>query len=458
MIFDLNFAREILQLPPGENRPLAGVSIDSRSLQVGELFAAIRGPRFDGHDYVERAVGAGCGAVLVERVPEDGVECPVLVVDDVLVAMERLATAWRLRVNPQVIGVTGSSGKTTVKELVGLCCQEHFKSVHTTRGNLNNHYGVPLTLLAMPAECELLVVEMGMSGLGEIASLTKIARPDVGIVTNVLAAHLAAFSGVEQIAQAKGELFVGLAAHGVAVMPNGGWVGEALQKYAGHCQKITFGQGVGGGDVWADGVARDSDGVEFVLHWPDRQQAMVKMACHGGYMVDNALAAAAACRQVGVAVAEIVNGLAKYSLGPGRGAAQTAKGGWVVVDDSYNANPGSVKAAIAALAAVEQEGRRVLILGDMLELGKQAESLHKELAEEITKARITLLFTAGPLMKHLFTACKNDSAISAHHQDDPSDWLGKIAPQLRPGDRVLVKGSRGMRMERIVKDLSSYAL
>jgi UDP-N-acetylmuramoyl-tripeptide--D-alanyl-D-alanine ligase len=461
MIFDLDFARQILKLSPGENRPLTGVSIDTRTIKPGEIFAAIRGPRFDGHDYIAKALQAECGAILVEVAPEPTPDCPVLLVPDVLTAMEQLATAWRNKVNPTVIAVTGSSGKTTVKEMLSLCLQQHFTGVHATRGNLNNHYGVPLTILTMPEDCQALVVEMGMSAPGEIANLTRIAIPDVGIVTNVLAAHLAAFSSIEEIAQAKGELFNRLPANGVAILNNSGWAKTPLLDCAGTRKTVTFAQESdknSAPDLYANPIKLSVDGVEATLHWPDHSSITIKLACQGSYMIDNALAAAAACRQAGVTPEEIGHGLQQFVPSPGRGAIQMTKGGWSVIDDSYNANPGSVKAAIATLSTTPKAARRIVILGDMLELGKQAASLHKELLEEITKAGVTHLFTAGPLMKHLFEGCKNSSTITAQHRDDPVDWLGVIPPLLQPGDRVLVKGSRGMKMERIVKDLISYAL
>ncbi|MBF0454051.1 MAG: UDP-N-acetylmuramoyl-tripeptide--D-alanyl-D-alanine ligase [Magnetococcales bacterium] len=461
MAFDLDFVCQTLHLTPQSNRPLRGLSIDTRTLQPEQIFAAIRGPRFDGHDYIPQAIQGGCGALLVETPPKSPPPCPVLVVADILKAMEQLATAWRNQVDPIVIAITGSSGKTTVKEMTNLCLQQHFKGVHATKGNLNNHYGVPLTLLAMPETCQALVVEMGMSAAGEIAQLTRMAQPDVGVVTNVLAAHLAAFTSIEEIAQAKGELFAEMPPQGVAIFNGTQWARALLQSLAGDRKQITFGPWDNRSvslDLSARSIRQSAEGLAFHIHWPDHSSTPVHLPCQGRHMVDNALAAAAACRQVGVTTEAIVRGLKLFSPPAGRGAIQRAAGGWMVIDDSYNANPGSVKAAIQALAASPEGARRVVILGDMLELGKQAESLHRELAEEITKARVSHLFTAGPLMKHLHEACQNVSTLTAQHRDDPGDWLGTIPRQLQPGDRVLVKGSRGMKMERIVSDLISYAL
>ncbi|MBF0194037.1 MAG: UDP-N-acetylmuramoyl-tripeptide--D-alanyl-D-alanine ligase [Magnetococcales bacterium] len=461
MIFDIDFATTTLNLPKTNNQNLSGVSIDTRTINKGAMFAAIRGPRFDGHDYIKNAVEAGCGALLLEVTPDPLPDCPVLLVPNVLNAMEQLATAWRYKVNPVVIAVTGSSGKTTVKELLSLCLQQHFSVVHATHGNLNNHFGVPLTLLNMPYNSKALVVEMGMSALGEIAHLANIAKPDLGIVTNVLAAHLAAFNNIEEIAQAKGELFAELPPGAVAVLNNRGWAKEHLLNAAKHCNTKTFSQlddEPKKADLIATNIKLEDGILEATLSWSDRQFVDIKLAGQGRYMIDNAMAAATALRQVGVTPQHIVQGLKNFSPPQGRGNRKTAKGGWQVIDDSYNANPGSVKAAIAALSTTPKEARRIVILGDMLELGKQAASLHKELFNEIIKAGVSEVYTAGPLMKHLHERCNNEPTLSAQHRDDPADWLGVIPLQLQAGDRVLVKGSRGMKMERIVKDLISYAL
>jgi UDP-N-acetylmuramoyl-tripeptide--D-alanyl-D-alanine ligase len=461
MIFDIDFATTTLNLHPAQNQTLTGVSIDTRTIKKGAMFAAIRGPRFDGHDYINKAVKAGCGAILVEVAPDPLPNCPVLVVPNVLTAMEQLATAWRYKVNPVVIAVTGSSGKTTVKELLNLCLKQHFSVVHATHGNLNNHFGVPLTLLSMPHNCKALVVEMGMSALGEIAHLTNIAKPDVGIVTNVLAAHLAAFNNIEEIAQAKGELFAGLPSGATAILNSSGWAKEPLKNAAKQCKTLTFCQqddGQKNADLTATDVKLSDGTLEATFSWKDKVCIDIHIAGQGRYMIDNALAAATALRQVGVNPGQIVQGFSEFIPPQGRGGRETALGGWEVIDDSYNANPGSVKAAIAALCTSPKEARRIVILGDMLELGKQAASLHKELLNEIIKAGVSHVYTAGPLMKHLHERCKNEPMVRAQHRDDPADWLGVIPTHLQAGDRVLVKGSRGMKMERIVKDLISYAL
>lgn len=448
--------------------PLRGVSIDSRTIQPGELFAAVRGDRFDGHDFIAKAVAAGCAAVLVERCPDPLPSVPVVQVDDVLAALGEAARTWRNRVNPLVLAVTGSCGKTTVKEMLTRCLQHRYPLVHATRGNLNNHIGLPLTLLSMPDHCQVLVVELGMSGAGEIAYLARLARPQIGIITNVMPAHLEAFDGVAAIADAKGELFEALPENGLAILPAGQPYTERLRQKTGTAKVLSFGA-EGAADIFSTAVTNDPNGEtianEFVIHWRAEQDHMhTRLAHHGEHLRMNALAVAAAARAAGVASDQIAKGLDLFAPPAGRGGVRLSPQGWQVVDDSYNANPGSVKAALYALPEPKPSGRRVAVLGDMLELGKESEQLHAELLQAVVECGVSLLFTAGPLMQALHQAAQEQTGpgtgppLQAWHHPDPAQWLGHIAPHLRPEDVVLVKGSRGMKMERIVEDLVSHAL
>ncbi|MEO5354578.1 MAG: UDP-N-acetylmuramoyl-tripeptide--D-alanyl-D-alanine ligase [Magnetococcus sp. XQGC-1] len=447
--------------------PLRGVSIDSRTIQPGELFAAIRGDRFDGHDFIAKAVATGCAAVLAERAPDPMPAVPVLLVDDVLAALSKGALTWRNRVNPRVLAVTGSCGKTTVKEMLTRCLQHHFSVVHATRGNLNNHIGLPLTLLSMPDNCQAVVVELGMSGAGEIAHLARLARPEIGIITNVLPAHLEAFANVEAIVEAKGELLEALPADGLAVIPADQSYTERLRQKAGAVRVLTFGQ-EGSADIFSTqqaGSADPSAQNSFTIHWQnERDGVKTRLAHQGEHLRRNALAVAAAARAAGVTPEEIARGLDLFAPPVGRGGIRQSTQGWRVVDDSYNANPGSVKAALRALPTPAERGRRVAVLGDMLELGNEAEWLHKELLHTLVESGVSLLFTAGPLMYALHQAVEERGGeatggnIQSWHRPDPAQWLGHITPHLRPEDVVLVKGSRGMKMERIVENLVTNAL
>ncbi|MEO5339627.1 MAG: UDP-N-acetylmuramoyl-tripeptide--D-alanyl-D-alanine ligase [Magnetococcus sp. MYC-9] len=457
--------------PTAVDIPLRGVSIDSRTLQAGELFVALRGERFDGHHYVDKAVAAGCAAVLVERCPDPLPPVPVLVVEDTLRALSDAARRWREQVNPLVLAVTGSCGKTTVKEMLGRCLQRHFAKVHATRGNLNNHIGLPLTLLAMPANCQALVVELGMSGAGEIAHLARLARPQIGIITNVLPAHLEAFADIDAIVEAKGELLEALPHDGLAVIPHGQPYTGRLRQKAGAVKVLTFGLGAAadvcggqGGEPVSDGEA-PSTVAGFMMCWQHEQDtATTRLAGAGEHLRWNALAVAAAARAAGVAPEQIAAGMERFAPPPGRGGVLQSLRGWRVVDDSYNANPGSVRAALLALPEPRPPGRKVAILGDMLELGKEAELLHRELSHALRESGVTLLFTAGPLMESLHQVMAEQAqpegrgGVKAWHRADPAHWLGEIASHLLPEDVVLIKGSRGMKMERIVDNLVTNAL
>lgn len=446
---------------------LRGLSIDSRTLQPGELFAAVRGERFDGHHFIEKAVAAGCAAVLAEQLPEQPIPVPVMIVDNVLQTLGETAKKWREQINPLVLAITGSCGKTTVKEMLTRCLKQKFNVVHATRGNLNNHIGLPLTLLAMPENCQVLVVELGMSGAGEIAYLARLAKPDIGIITNVMPAHLEAFESVEAIVEAKAELLEALPETGLAIFPFGQPYTTRLRQKAGHAKILTFGP-----DAPADLFAtKEADNTaegkvtEWTIHWQAQQdQVKTRLAHHGTHLRQNALAVAAAARVAGLSPDQIAAGLEGFAPPVGRGGLRSALRGWQIVDDTYNANPGSVKAALSALPKPKKPGRRVAILGDMLELGKEAALLHKGLLPALIDNQISLLFTAGPFMHALHQAVQahvwqsGEHPIEAWHRPDPAEWLGQIAPHLQPEDVILVKGSRGMKMERIVDNLVTHAL
>ncbi|MBF0369903.1 MAG: UDP-N-acetylmuramoyl-tripeptide--D-alanyl-D-alanine ligase [Magnetococcales bacterium] len=455
----LNFISSTLgaawQLPEGvdSQQTIAGVSIDSRTLEPGALFAAITGPRFDGHDYIDKALEKGCAALLVNREINPAPPVPVLSVPDTLTALTRLAAAWRKRVNPKVIAITGSSGKTTVKEMTTGCLKNQFR-VHATRGNFNNHIGLPLTILAMPEKCQVLVVEMGMSAGGEIAHLAAIAKPDIGVITNIQAAHLAQFNHLGEIAAAKGELMEALPPVGVGILPRDGLFTPLLRKLASPAEVITFGgsRAQGARDLEYGSFRYTPNGIHFRI--PDSgDERNVEIKHTGEHTALNALAALAAAREVGAEVGDIVAGLADFQPPAGRGNLQTTSQGVTLIDDTYNANPGSVAAALESLGKMDGAGRRVAILGDMLELGSEERALHAGLIEAVIGGRVDLLLSAGPLMKALHEAVAGEMRLESQHRDKAEGWLGEVAPLLKPGDVVLVKGSRGMAMERIVQDL-----
>ncbi|WP_193771009.1 UDP-N-acetylmuramoyl-tripeptide--D-alanyl-D-alanine ligase [Candidatus Magnetaquicoccus inordinatus] len=460
--------------------PLRGVSIDTRTIRAGELFAAVRGERFDGHDFMDKAIAAGCAAILAERPPAQKISVPLLLVDDVLHSLGAAAKRWRQQVNPLVLAVTGSCGKTTVKEMLTRVLQRHFAHVHCTRGNFNNHIGLPLTLLAMPENCQALILEMGMSAAGEITYLAQLAEPDIGIVTNVMPAHLESFHDLQGIVDAKGELLQALPANGLAIIPAGQSYSDRLRQKAAIVPTLTFGSD-NSADIYCTLLSSASNTAlsnsdttpqkannaaqSFIIHWQAEQDGVkTGLSSPGEHLRLNSLAVAAAARRAAVPLSEIALGLQEFNTTAGRGGVRTSPQGWLVIDDSYNANPGSVRAALRALPQPAAHGRRIAVLGDMLELGKEAELLHRELWQEILAAEIDLLFTAGPLMYELHQEIEKHAVnngtqrIYSQHRHDPAEWLNQITPLLQPDDVVLVKGSRGMKMERIVENLVTNAL
>lgn len=446
---------------------VTGISIDTRTLGQDELFVALKDQR-DGHEFVTSAFAKGAAAALVEegyqRKDGDGL---LIRVDEVLAALERIGAAGRARLgrDARVIAVTGSAGKTTTKEMLRLALGP-FGSCHASDKSFNNHWGVPLTLARMPAATRFGVFEIGMSHGGEITPLTKLVRPDVAIVTTVEAAHLAAFNSVEEIARAKAEIMEGLEPGGVAVLnrdnPHYGLLRAAAVARAG-VNVVSFGesavpQGDGSGslrlisaDVYGSGtqvIAKlghdDTDGSGDISF---------RIGATGRHMVLNALAALAACRAVGVDIVEAAERLHAFGPPSGRGSRQEVAvdgGAILLIDESYNANPASMEAALAAVAAVSRGSypRRVAVLGDMLELGDQSRALHEVIATTIAAAGIDLVFAAGPMMRHLY------DALPEHRR---GSWSEKSAgleaalkSRLAPGDVVMIKGSNGSRMAPLV--------
>ncbi|MBF0138266.1 MAG: UDP-N-acetylmuramoyl-tripeptide--D-alanyl-D-alanine ligase [Magnetococcus sp. DMHC-1] len=456
-MFDLEFAGQALGVVPffpghfSSGITLTSVTIDSRRVAPGALFVAILGPRFDGHDFVAEAVAKGCVAVVVSRPPVNPLSVPVFLVPDTQVALTRLAMAWRQRVNPLVVAVTGSSGKTTVKEMITACLVSG-GDVHATRGNLNNHLGLPLTLLAMPATCRVLVAEMGMSAAGEIRHLASVAPPQVAVVTSVTSAHLEHLGTLENIARAKAELLEALAPSGLGIIPGDNPFTELLRSL---CRGRVGTFGFAATDPFrATHLRFEGDGQRFRLHLdPEGVELDLTVRHPGRFMVANAVAAATAAHAAGADPATIATALAAFQPEAGRGGIRQSPHGWRVVDDTYNANPGSMAVALDSLAHLAPPGHRVAVLGDMLELGPTTASIHAGLAESVRQAAVDRLFTAGPCMAALHQAVKNDAGRDCQHRDDPAQWLGDIRSRLGTDDVVLVKGSRGMRMERIVQDL-----
>ncbi|KAF1056453.1 MAG: UDP-N-acetylmuramoyl-tripeptide--D-alanyl-D-alanine ligase [Pseudomonas delhiensis] len=418
------------------------VSTDSRAIVAGQLFVALSGPRFDGHDYLAEVAAKGAVAALVQREVE-GAPLPQLLVEDTRLALGRLGAFNRDAFTGPVAAVTGSSGKTTVKEMLASVLRTQ-GDVLATRGNLNNDLGAPLTLLQLAPEHRSAVIELGASRVGEIAYTVRLTRPHVAIITNAGTAHVGEFGGQDKIVLAKGEILEGLSETGVAVLNRDDrafdtWVARA----AGH-QVLSFGI-EHPADFHARDLARDARGcVSFTLVGL-AGEARVQLNLLGEHNVANALAAAAAAHALGVPLVGIVAGLQALQPVKGRAAAQLATNGMRVVDDSYNANPASICAAIDILAGFS--GRTVLVLGDMGELGAWAESSHREVGA-YAAGKVAALYAVGPLMRHAVQAF----GAKGRHFDDQASLIDALAAE-PSSTTILIKGSRSAAMDKVVAAL-----
>jgi UDP-N-acetylmuramoyl-tripeptide--D-alanyl-D-alanine ligase len=425
----------------GADNQFHGVSIDSRDLEAGNLFVALKGPTHDGHDHAAAALARGAAGLLVER-PLD-LPVPQIVVGSTLSALGRLAAAWRAELNLPLVAVTGSNGKTTVKEMIAAILSQ-VGPTWATRGNLNNHIGVPLTLLSLDAGYRFGVIEMGANHAGEIASSTGLTRPQVAMITNAGRAHLAGFGSLDGVAHAKGEIYGGLASGGKAIV-------NADDRYAAlwHALNetrsvLTF--GLGEADVSA-GFSIDRNGIRLTVRHPGGR-FKCRLRLLGEHNVRNALAATAAALALGVEPAAIAAGLETVRPVEGRLAPRHGRDGARIIDDSYNANPTSLAAAIAVLKVIS--GRRILVLGDMGELGDGAEAAHAEAGRQAKAAGIDALYSIGPLAR-----AASEAFARGHHFANPAALIAALRQALGPEVTVLVKGSRSSRMEQVVDALCS---
>jgi len=434
----------------GRDVEFTAVGTDSRALRRGELFVALRGERFDGHAFVAQAAAAGAVAALVERADE-AVALPQIVVADTTRALGRLGNFWRRRFKVPLVALTGSSGKTTVKEMLAaiLRAASGEDAVLATRGNLNNHIGVPLTLLELRREHRYAVVEMGMNHAGEISYLTRLAEPDVALITNAGTAHLEYLGSAEAIARAKGEIFEGLKSDGVAVFSAEDRFAPLWRALAGDKRRLEFGIETKTA-VTATCKIRQLDS-EIMLKTPLGEAAAV-VAVPGLHNVRNALAASAAASALAVPVATIATGLARFRGSKGRLQRKQSTSGAAIIDDTYNANPDSVRAAIDVLA--QQPGKKILVLGDMGELGSEAAALHAQAGDYARRAGIDRLFALGEMSGHAARAF----GAEARQFTQIADLIAAVTPLLAPDTTLLVKGSRFMRMERVVEAVSGEAM
>jgi len=426
----------------GSDTVFSRVVTDTRALQPGDLFVALAGERYDAHDFLAEAAAKGAVGALVSR----KVEAPIaqLQVPDTLAGLQRYAASWRRHFDGPVIGVTGSNGKTTTKQLLASVFAARGPVLYT-EGNLNNHIGVPLTLCRLRREHRTAVIEMGANHAGEIALLAKLVRPGAGIVTQAGDAHLEGFGSREGVAKAKGEMFAALNG-GVAIINADDAYAGLWVKLAGDNRIVSFGF-AGHADVRADSLVAGADGSRFTLITP-AGEAAVSLPLPGRHNVANALAAAATGFALGLEPAVIAAGLAKVEAPKGRVAVKTHASGARLIDDSYNANPTSLNAAMELLA--RESGRRLLVLGDMAELGPDAARLHAEAGQRARALGLDGLYTLGRLSAEAAHAF--GGAAQSHAELDA--LVAALRGQLAAGTTILVKGSRSARMERVIAALT----
>jgi UDP-N-acetylmuramoyl-tripeptide--D-alanyl-D-alanine ligase len=439
----------------GEHAPdgfIEAVTVDTRKGCRGALFVALQGSRSDGHDFLEDAVAKGVAALLVSKeyavvAGEISTGRPVFAVPDTLAALQALAAAYRRRVNPRVVAVTGTTGKTGTKDFIASILAERF-TVHATPGNLNNHIGLPLTILGMEGGEDVLVAEMGANHEKEIARLSDIAKPEVGVITNIGPGHLEFFGSLEGVASAKAELLESLPEGGTAVLP----ADDEFYRFLSQRTKVSvvsFGFDEGA-DWRIEDLASDGhSGYRFSLKGEE-----ILLGRFGRHHVLNAAAAAAACSLLGSSGGEIAKGIRGTKIPEGRGVLYDIDG-VIFIDDSYNSNPASLAAALSALMEMETDGKRWLALGDMLELGERSLDLHRESGEICGKTGVDGIVTLGTETVELSRAAaeqrKAPERIS--HFMDTSKLAAYLNTCLMKGDIVLVKGSRGMRMEGVIETM-----
>ncbi|WP_350298608.1 UDP-N-acetylmuramoyl-tripeptide--D-alanyl-D-alanine ligase [Pseudomonas putida] len=428
----------------GGDATFTGVSIDSRSVSAGQLFVALAGPRFDGHDYLADVKAKGAVAALVEREVAD-VDLPQLQVADCRLALGQLGALNRAAFDKPVVAITGSSGKTTVKEMLASILRTR-GLVHATRGNLNNDLGAPLTLLEIAPEHSAAVIELGASRIGEIRYTVGLTQPQVVIINNAGTAHVGEFGGPDKIVEAKGEILEGLGQGGIAILNLDDKAFDIWKARAGAHKVVSFARSNPKADFHASDIGRDARGCpSFTLHGAGETVA-VQLNVLGEHNVSNALAAAAAAHAVGLSLSGIAAGLAAVQPVKGRTVAQIAPNGVRVIDDSYNANPTSMCAAIDILAGFS--GRTVLVLGDIGELGQWAEEGHRQVGD-YARGKVDALYAVGSNMTHAVKAF----GANGRHFATQTELIDAVSAENASDTTILIKGSRSAAMENVVAAL-----
>ncbi len=460
--------REILDATGGEAlsvkcpAPFPGICIDSRKVQAREVFVAIEGPRFDGHDFIDAVVESRAGGLVIRRekahhfmdrdFEAKGICC--IAVDDTVKALGDLASYRRRQADIPVVAITGSTGKTTTREMTVSVCRRQFETL-STRGNFNNEIGLPLTLFNLATDHRLAIVELGMNHPGEIRRLSAICSPDIGVITNIGPAHLEGLRDVASVAKAKGELLENIRPDGTAVINADDEYARKLTEMA-TTGVVLFGTGADA-SVRAENIKRRGDTVSFSLVMPGGR-VEITLVVSGAFMVQNALAAATVAHLLQIGPETIKAGLESFRPVEGRMRIYETDSGAYIIDDTYNANPMSMAAAINALADFSGKGKGVLVAGDMLELGEQAAYYHEQIGKVAAGAGLSRIYLTGEYAGQVAHGAK---AAGMSGRDiligSKTDIVKDLAGHLEPGDWVLVKGSRSTGMEEIVDRMAGDA-
>lgn len=429
---------------------ISGLSTDSRNISAGDLFVPLRGENFDGHDYIGQAVQKGAAACLSEEVIA-GLSVPVVRVANTLDALGNIASAWRQQLHGPLIGVTGSAGKTTTKEMLAGILERIGPGLKTA-GNFNNLIGLPLTLLRLEERHQWAVIEMGTSALGEIERLTEIARPDVGVVTNIGAAHLESLPGLDGVARAKGELLAGLKG-GIAAI-NADDPRVVVLPVANGVKRVTYGLSAEA-QVRGEAIVSRGNSVSFDLCVADLRRP-ITLKLPGRHNVLNALAAATVALELDVSMENVVAGLEAFNAVSGRMCLTPTGGGGMVLDDSYNSNPLSAAAALEALQSLGGSGRRIAVMGDMLELGFEAPDMHEELGQRAA-AVADVVIAVGFFADQIATGAQQAGMDSAqiYRCADADEAIRKLVKIQCREDQILIKGSRAVRLDRVAAALTA---
>lgn len=430
-----------------------GVSIDSRDIKPGNLFVPLKGERTDGHKFIAEAVKKGAvGSFCAEPLPPESLPGVVIKVEDTLDALQKMAGYNRKKYAPDVIGITGSSGKTTTKDLIATVLGRHYK-ILKTEGNYNNEIGLPLTLLNITEEHRIAVLELAMSGLGEIALLSQIARPGWAVITNIGEAHIELLGSIDNIARAKGELLESMDKEGVAVL-NGD--DARLRVMAGRFPGRVYYYGwEADADFRAGEYSFTNEGSEFTVYFPDGQEHVYRIPVPGKHNISNALAALALGYLFGIRADDLEFGLWERNDSGGRMQLKTLDSGLKIFDDTYNANPGSMKASLDVVKNIKTPGVKIAVLGDMLELGEFSENAHREIGKKVAESGIDYLITVGGQAKYIGREAvdKKLKVFICSNNDEAWSCLQDI--YLPENSYILLKGSRGMKLEEIVNRLEN---